>query len=361
MFWLGLIVSLCYVPGVTGAYIAAQWPVLSILLPFALWRGGPVTALHWAGLGFLAYAAARIASAPLVFDGVFGFWLLCIMSLSFWLGSTLDDLRGLYKGLALGVAVSSVIAVFQYFGMSPVAYASANPAGLYINSVSLGMISAFLIVALVSERMWLAVPFLLPGLILSGSRGAWLALAVGLWATFFRSLWVLGAVGFAGVFFIATLEPMSSDETRLVIWTAAVHNLTWLGWGPGAFYSWVVPFREIIMYPEYAHNDALQLAFEYGIAAILPIGIFGLLLTQTGAREWPVLVAFAVASCYSMPLWVPVASFLVCVTAGRVARSRALARRDRVNSRFYGVPRRTFHAQDGRGRVSVVASYQTEG
>jgi hypothetical protein len=179
MFWLGLTVSLCYVPGVTGAYIATQWPVLSVLLPLALWRSGPVTALHWAGVLFLTYAAVRLWSAPLFFDGVFGLWLLCIMSLSFWLGSTLDDLRGLYKGLALGVSVSSVVAVFQYFGTPLVLYGTSNPAGLYVNSVSLGIISALLIVALVSERMWLWVPALAPGLLLSGSRGASIFAAYG--------------------------------------------------------------------------------------------------------------------------------------------------------------------------------------
>jgi hypothetical protein len=359
MFWLGLIVSLCYVPGVTGAHIATQWPVLSVLLPLALWRSGSMTVLHWLGVAFLTYAAARIASAPLVFDAVFGFWLLCIMALSFWLGSTLHDLRGLYKGLALGVSVSSVIAVLQYFGLSPVPYASSNPAGLFINSVSLGLISALLIVALASERMWLLVLPLLPGLMLSGSRGAWLALAIGLWATIFRSAWVLAAVGFAGVFFLFTLQPSSSDETRLIIWTAAANNLTWLGWGPGAFYSWVVPFRGSLLYPEYAHNDALQLAFEYGVAAVLPIGIFGCLLTRTNESEWPLFVAFAVAGCYSMPLWVPVASFLVCVAAGRGARGWALARRDRRNSRLYELSRRPHDKETGYGRVSMVANHQT--
>jgi hypothetical protein len=187
MFGLGLIVSLCYVPGVTGAYVATQWPVLSILLPLALWRSGPVTALHWAGLGFLAYGFARLGFAPLLLDGVFGLWLVCIMALSFWLGSTLDDLRGLYKGLALGAAVSSVVAAFQYFGLPLVPYASSNPAGLYVNSVSLGMVAAFLIVALASERMWLWVPALLPGLALSGSRGAWLALAIAAFGFWRRS------------------------------------------------------------------------------------------------------------------------------------------------------------------------------
>jgi hypothetical protein len=147
----------------------------------------------------------------------------------------------------------------------------------------------------------------------------------------------------------------------LIIWGAALHNLTWFGWGPGAFFSWLVPFRDTLLYPEYAHNDALQLAFEYGIAALLPIGIFGCLLTQKDGREWPVVVAFVVAGCYSMPLWVPVASFLACVAAGRVARDWALARRDRVNSRFYGVPRRRSGKETGGGAIPVVARYQAGG
>ena len=360
MFWIGAIVSLCYVPGITGAYIATQWPVLSILLPFALWRSGPITAAHWAGLAFLAYAAARLPYAPIFNDGVFGLWLVFIMAGSFWLGSTVDNLRGLYAGLVLGASVSSAIAVLQAFGYSDIPRISTAPAGLYVNSVQQGMILALVAVALVSERMWLWLPALAPGLVLSGSRGAFIALAAGVASVYVRGVWILAATACAALFFL--VYPLSgSDAVRMTIWNAAAHNLTWLGLGPGSFFSWAWPYNGSILYPEYAHNDALQLAFEYGIAAVLPIGIFGFVLTRTAEREWPVVVAFLVAGCYSMPLWVPVASFLGCVVAGRVVRGWALARRDSDGSgsdvlSWFALRRR--HAGTaGDGLVPVVAHH----
>ena len=337
MFWLGTTVSLCYVPGVTGAYIATQWPVLSILLPFALWRSGPVTPFHWLGLLFIAYATARVAYSPIPQDGVYGLWLICIRGLSFWLGSTLDDLRGLYAGLAAGAAVSSAIAVLEACGYSLVAHATPG-AGLYVNSVAQGLVLSLIAVALVSERMWLWVPPLLPGIMLSGSRGAWLALAVGLASKYVRGVWIFIGLGAFGIFLLSRSFG-SSDELRLFIWNAAAHNLTWLGWGPGAFFSWVLWYDNNALYPEYAHNDALQLAFEYGTAAIVPIGIFAFVLTRNARHEWPVVVAFVVAGCYSVALWVPVASFLACVVAGRIVRDWAMVRNERHSRRFDFVPR----------------------
>lgn len=341
MFALGAIVSLCYIPGVTGAFIASQWPVLSILLPFALWRSGPITAVHWAGLAFLAYAAVRLPYAPIFDDGVFGLWLMFIMAGSFWLGSTVDNLRGLYAGLALGASVSSALAVLQAFGYSGIPRISLAPAGLYVNSVQQGIILALVAVALVSERMWLWLPALAPGLVLSGSRGAFIALIIGIASIYVRGVWILAAMACAGLFFL--VYPLSpSDAVRMTIWSGVAHNLSWLGWGPGSLFSWALPYNGNILYPEYAHNDALQLAFEYGVAAILPIGIFGFVLTRTAEREWPVVVAFLVAGCYSMPLWVPVASFLVCVASGRVVRGWALARCDGHRSGFYVLSRFAF-------------------
>jgi hypothetical protein len=359
MFWLGLIVSLCYVPGVTGAYIATQWPVLSILLPFVLWRRGPFTWLHGLGLVFIAYAAVHLTFVPILYDGVWGVWLLCIMGLSFWLGSTSGDLRGLYRGLAIGGAVSSVIAVLQYFGVPTVLRISEHPAGLYVNSVVQGMVLALIVVALVSERMWLWVPLLLPGLLLSNSRGAWLALAVGLLSVYVRRAWVFALLGVAGLVLAVRVQPMSSDETRLLIWNGALGFLTPWGWGPGSFFSWLVPYRDTLMTPEYAHNDAIQLIFEYGFAAVVPLGIFAFALTRTRSREWPVFVTFATLGCYSMPLWVPVASFVGCVVAGRIVSGWAMDGLERDQSRFAGVPWWYGGAGAGHEPVPVVAGNQT--
>lgn len=335
MFWIGAIVSLCYVPGITGAYIATQWPVLAILMTFGLLRSGPFTWLHGLGLLFTLYAALGVWNSPAPYSSVFGLWLVIIMGCCLWFGTTLTSVRELYAGLALGGAVSSAVAVFQYFGVRSVeTWTVLHPAGLYVNSVQQGAVLALVIVALVSERMWLWVLPLLPGLVLCGSRGAWLALAVGLLGCYVRRLWVFGLVAAAGALCLLApgwMPQPSSDALRMVIWQAAWQSLTLFGWGPGVFYTILLPYNGTAIYPEYAHNDALQLVFEYGIGALLPFAIFGFALCRTETKEWPVVLAFVVAGCYSMPLWMPVTSFLALVAVGRILRVHALVRADSVD------------------------------
>lgn len=359
MFWLGAAVSLCYVPGVTGAYIATQWPLLAVVLPFTLWRSGPVTWLHGLGLIFILYATARIPFSPLPDAGVFGVWLLVIMGLCVWFGTTATTLRELYAGLAVGASVSSALAVAQFFGFDTVVtgpYVNSAVPGLYVNSVQQGAVLALLIVALVSERMWLWVPALVPGLILSGSRGAWVALAVGLLACRVRRVWVFGLVGAAGAFYLLT--PLSSsDQLRVFIWRTAWDNLSLLGLGPGMFYTLLMQRGGETFYPEHAHNDALQLVFEYGAAALLPFAIFAAALRRTDAKEWPVIVSFVAAGCYSMALYIPLVSFLALASVGRVLRSNAVARSHGSYGRLNVVSRRDDGEETSCGTVSVAPNY----
>jgi len=341
MFWLGAVVSLCYVPGVTGAYIATQWPVLAVLLSFGLLRSGLFTAFHAAGLAFVAYAAARLPFSPAPYASVFGLWLIVIMGLSVWFGTVATNMRGLYAGLAVGASVSSALAVLQYFGWDLVLTVASNDAGsmpgLYISSVQQGLILALIAVALVSERMWLWTIPIMPGVFMAHSRGAWIALAVGALACYVRRLWVLGAVGVAGAFYLFT-PLLPSDALRMSIWNTAWANLKWLGWGPGVFYTIAMPQDgSYSFYPEYVHNDALQLAFEYGIGAALLLPVFGYALWRTDVKEWPIVLAFAVAGCYSMPLFMPVTSFLALAAVGRVLRVHGLARGYGGSGRQYGV------------------------
>ncbi len=330
MFWLGAIVSLCYVPGVTGAYIATQWPVLAVLLSFGLLRSGPFTIFHALGLAFVAYAFALWPHSPAPYASVFGLWLVAIMALSVWFGTTVTNtnMHELYAGLATGAAVSSAVAVFQYFGWNVVPTTSGMPPGIYVNAVQQGTVLALVVVALASERMWWwAVP-LVPGIYLAQSRGAWIVLTVGLLGCYVQRLWVFGVVGVAGAFYL--FSPLSpSDVQRMFIWQVTLDSLTWSGLGPGTFYT-LAFFKNgaFSMYPEYAHNDALQFAFEYGVAALLPFVVIGYALWRTDAKEWPIVLAFVTAGCFSMPLFMPIASFLALAAVGRVLRLHGLAVRN---------------------------------
>ena len=153
-----------------------------------------------------------------------------------------------------------------------------------------------------------------------------------------RRLWILSAVAAAGTFYFFT--PLSdSDALRMFIWRAAWDNLKWFGWGPGVFYTILLPQNGVYsLYPEYAHNDALQLVFEYGLGAMLLLPVFGYALWRTDAKEWPVVLAFVAAGCYSMPLFLPITAFLAFVAVGHILRMHGLARSYGGNSRQHVVP-----------------------
>lgn len=362
MFWLGAAVSLCYVPGTTGAYIATQWPLLSVLMPPGLLRHGPFTVFHAVGLAFVVYAFALWFHSPVPYASVFGLWQITIMALCVWFGTTVTNMRGLYIGLAAGGAVSSMLAIFQFFGVETVVTAGMHgAAGLYVNPVQQGTVLALVAIALATERMWLWAAPLLPGIALTQSRGALIILAVGLAGCLVRRVWLLGSVAIVGVFYFLT--PLSSsDAERMFIWRAAWDNLTWLGLGPGAFYAIVLPQNETYsLYPEYAHNDALQLAFEYGAGAVLPLVVFSYTLWRTDAKEWPIVLAFVAAGCFSMPLFMPVASFLALVAVGRILRDYGLAGRNCDRRGQHVVSREWSCARTGRQAVSLASHHTAEG
>ena len=320
MFWLGLIVSLAYVPGYTGAFIPTQWVVLSCLLPLALWREGRMTPLHWLGATFLAYAFASYFWSVDQYDAVWGLWLLSIVALAFWLGSTQANLRQLYIGLAIGLTVSSIVAVLQFYGIRPVLGGTGiRSSGLLFSPVALGSSCALVLVGLASERLWWLIPGLVPGLALSQSRGAIAVTVLGLVAVFFRRPHILLLIALAFAL-VATSIPFESDFIRVQIWRVAFNDLTLFGHGPGSFLNVLFLTNKSLVHPEYVHNDLLQLGYEYGGASLLVFAIGAVALSRTDALDWPVLVAFCALGLFSFPLYTPIPAFLGACVAGRLAR-----------------------------------------
>ncbi len=289
-----------------------------------LWRQGNVTAFHWLGIALIAFASTSLLWNTDPLGGVHGLWMLCIVGLTFWLGSTLRTLQQVYAGLAIGGAVSSAIAVMQALG-HPVLPSGEFPAGLYYNSVAQGEILALLVVALFSERMYFYAVPLIPGILLAQSRGAWLALAFGLLATLIQRSWLLPAA--AVMVGAAMWIGQPSDAIRLRIWLAAYGDFSWFGNGVGSFASQMYMDRGAVMYPEFVHNDALQLIYEYGIGAAIPAVIFAFVLLQTQMREWPVVLAFVIMGFYSFSLYMPVTAFIGLLAAGRIVRDWHRVRR----------------------------------
>ncbi len=341
MFWLGLIVAVCFVPGYTGAIIPTQWAVFSILLPLGLWRSGVLGPIGLLGPVVFAFAALSITWAPNPWDAGFGLWLMCLWALAMWFGTTVNDFRPLWRGLAVGLTVSSVVAIFQRCGFSPVlSVGDTGASGLLYNSVVLGASCALVLIALWTQRLWWYMPGLLPGLMLANSRGAYLVLGLTLATRFMRLRYIFLALAFAAIAFTIAIQFTSgdSDYTRLLVWGAAMRELTLFGRGIGSFSTFFVATPQKLLYPGWVHNDYLQLWFELGIGSLAIVALYALALTQRTSDHWPIFFAFAIFGTFSFPLWTPISAFMGCVVAGAMLRDRYLDRLACIGGRYSSLP-----------------------
>jgi hypothetical protein len=334
LFAFGLILAICFVPGYIGAMIPTQWAVLSAILPLGLFYSGIFGPWHWLGILALAWASFSITWSPSIFDGVYGLWIISIWALAFWFGSiNFVDHRPLWKGLALGLTISSVVAIFQYFGYQPVEIAGGPPAGLLYNSTVLGASCALVIIACAKYGLWFYIPGLLPGLYLSHSRGAWAVLGLTFLAQRTHVLVALTLLLTANIAFVFFLN--SSDTQRLLLWGVAIREFNLFGHGIGSFGDFyyfntnpnLYLHSEGLFRTEFAHNDYIQLWFELGIGALPIFAIYAFTLCQTKAESWPIFFTFAVLGAFYFPIYSPLTAFIGCFAAGNIIANWTYLRR----------------------------------
>lgn len=343
MFYLGLILAVCYVPGYTGAFIPTQWVLLSAILPLGLWRSGPMSLGHWTGLVVLAWSAISFLWVPNGYDWGYGMWLMAIIAGAFWLGSTTDP-TSIFRGLAVGLGISSIVAIAQSLGYSPVeaSPSPSHPAGLLYNPTVLGASCALVLIALCCYRLWWYIPALLPALFLSHSRGALIVLACTAFTT--RLHWAIVSTLLIVGIGIVSLNPQPSDIQRLYLWGITLRNLDFFGHGLGSFNTFLYynpidlyPKSIAIFHPEFVHNDYLQLWFELGPGAIAIYLIYVFTLTQRASLHWPIFFAFSILGLFYFPLYNPIPAFVGALVAGRILSDWHLARASRYYRRSQGL------------------------
>ena len=151
------------------------------------------------------------------------------------------------------------------------------------------------------------------GLVLTISRGAWLALAamLSLWPWFaLRRRWQVrvGAVVLAGLVCLAAgwglyravpevaqrftqMAKESGEWTRPIMWRGAwklFHEQPWVGTGAGSYNVLFEKYRpeNYQMEPQWAHNDYLNTLGDYGaVGFVLSFGVFGLLAVWAAWRR----------------------------------------------------------------------------
>lgn len=330
----GYLLSIAYIPGWTGFALPTGWLFLTATLPFVL-RSGIV---RWPHL-FLLYAALGLLWTPIPTQGLYDLWKLLILSGAFVMGLSRLDTIKLIFGVTAGYLVSIVIALFQLTGWDLTTRPYADPAGLFFNPNVFGEVGALLAIGLFASGFtWLSlIPAM--GVVLSHSRTAVLALLVcGVVGCLHRRLWYVIAILVVIASPVAFLKPFSSLTERVAIWGNTIDGLTWFGRGPGSF---------VITYPvfatrtdtlasreEDAHNDFLQLVYQYGVgtALLLPllaVGLFGPL-----GPERYLFIGFCVIAMFNFPLEIPLEGFLGAFALGRLWRSRHSLRWYRVVCRW---------------------------
>lgn len=311
---LGLALTLAYVPGWTGAYIPTGWAVLSLVLPWTLWKGVDLSPFHLAGLVFLCWAAASAFWSPSWEGAVWSLWTLTILGLAFRFGPSLN-FPHLLQGLALGLGVSSILVILQVFRIEPVWQTTIErSSGLFFSPVILGSVSALVLLGLLSERLWWYTPLVIPSLVLSGARGAWVALSLGLASRWLRG-WAL--LGLIPVTLFICFSP--SEVERATIWFATLRDLTLWGHGAGSLSDVWVLVQGRPTHPGFAHNEVLDLLYQFGLPAVLIFWMASSLLDRSDAPEFPLYIAFLALAAYSGPLHHPLLGLLGAAAAGRLA------------------------------------------
>lgn len=369
---LGFLITALFFPGLSGAATAPRWAFLSIAIPLLFPNNVRITTAHVLLCCFIGWAALSLAWSPLYLDASLQLWFLILFAGAFCIGSELPDLRKLFIGAAMGMTLSSAAAIAQVFFNYKGIAQYAIPGGLFINPIMLGEISALVLLGLIVHRLWYLIPCVAPAMLLSGARGAWLGLIVGLVAwTRSRALAALClTVLIAGSWHAYNTNwRIDSIQERFAIWSDTYDGLTWRGRGVGSFYGQYPDVASrtdtLKARPNHAHNDILEIAFELGIAgAGLVVALCGVLLSHHRGRHWPVFIAFLVMGLFGFPLHNPATAFIAAMVAGHLAYPRSLFRADMDGwrNRFRSWRAAPRHGRADRSReYSAIRSADTRG
>lgn len=284
---------------------------------------------HVIGAVLMIWSAVSMIWSPVTEDALDALWKTALFAGCFCLGAEAKSPRPVYRGLGLGIGISGVLAMAQWFGWSGIAQASP-PAGLFINRNILAEIAAVALVGVIGSRIWWAVPALIPAVTLTLCRGALVGLAcAGLLVLWQRSrVAALSLAACLVAIIAADIASVPNDRSsvmeRAAIWLDASAGMSWQGQGIGSFNALYPAYATRIdtlrLRPNHAHNELIEIAFELG-----PVGLGSLLLLATAAlcargrrTEKLAFVVILAESGFEFPLHMPLTGFMAAVLAGHL-------------------------------------------
>lgn len=336
--WLTFFVGVTYFPLISGAATAPRWALLSIALPVMLLaflpysrdehssvsdvtNFNPFLGHHLAGGLFLLYATISMLWVEVWQDALDALWKFYLLAMAFAIGSRLNDIRHIYIAFGYAITTNSVVMITQVWGLWPF-----GGAGLFFNPNFAGEAAALAIIGCLICRRYLLAAFCWPSVVLSGSRGALLALAivgvVWLWQHKRQYAVIAGSI-------ILVCSPLiqfvgkggASITQRLDLWTDVVQGLTLFGHGVGSFGVMFPKFAThvdtLATHFDHAHNDALEIIYEFGFIGAVLVGTL-VFAAMRAAREAECLIlcTFIVCGFAGFSLFEPVTAFIALLVAG---------------------------------------------
>lgn len=323
LFFLGLVSIVSYVPGITGAAVPTTWFIFLLIIP--LFVMGLNLNLSW-GFGFICYTTLSLLWSSSFNIGLFYLSQIIVLGCVFIIGLNTKDLTPIFKGLGIGLGIGSLLAIAQYFGFKEVYSLGGEPASFFVNKNIYSEISAILLVSFAIYKLWWFIPTALPGLILVQSRTAYLALGFGLfiWSWNYNkklAFSLLVSVGVIGLYFYHGSFQIGSMIERLNMWADTIQGLVVFGHGVGS-YEAMFPYYAThidteLARPKFAHNDILQLIFEFGIGSILILMVLFNVLNSK-RKEAIIVWIILLVSMFTYPFHLPTAAFIALIVSGHV-------------------------------------------
>lgn len=372
-----------YYPGVLGAGTVGRWGLLWATVCLLLTRSGTHSLSLPLGLCgasiFVIYAIASLIWTPFPLDGILEAIILSTLCLAVMVGRSAPSLEFVFRATAIGIGFNSLIAIAQYFRFEPVVQLCCRPSGLFLNGNILAETAALVIVGMLAVApgtrfitKMITLSACAPSLLLPMHRGSMIALAVagmtlllstaikgprwrlyggllfvalGIPKALAVAYWLLYPTGSSAALMtepLLSILPASVGE-RLQIWQATISGFTWFGHGAGSFRGlfplYAATIDTMLLWPQHAHNDLLELIFEYGVFAAIPVAIAALCLFNRSPLRYVVLV-FLVEGCFEFPLFMPATGFLAALSIGHCLREWDRARFAELFGRMAAFARR---------------------
>lgn len=326
----GFLLAIVYIPNHLGGAIFTGWFFLFLTIPICtLYVQAELKNTHIYGLLFITYAIVSISWSNNFNIAYFLLLQLLILGAVFYIGSSISDIKPVVIGLTAGLGISDCVAAAQYFGIETTIYRlyDFSIAGLFVNQNIYCEISVGLFLALVALKLWRWIPLTLPGILMVHSRAAMLGLAAGMFAWGWKKDRVITSGLLIISVFAALIYYRNSNDAsiaqRFDLWADAIRGLNLFGNGVGT-YELLYPLHAsavdtYVARPKFAHNDLLQLVFEFGIGVTFLV-LMILNVLKVDRDEKIILYGVGTISLFAYPFHVPILAFLVVIVAGYITR-----------------------------------------